>query len=171
MSEVSPEVTPSAEPSPEVSTGTNPEVGGELESAPDVETPEWQKMKHKLKVDGEELEVDWSELTKGYQRATSAQKRFIEAQKARQEVEADKTAIKNLFALADSNPEALMLELGIDPLKFSESRIMREIEREQMSPEQVEALDWEEKAKKAREEVETFEANKKQTQMEKLDGS
>jgi len=157
------EGTPTPELTPSVDASPGPDVTPEV-----AEVPEWQRQKHKLKIDGEELEVGWDELTKGYQRGASANKRFMEAQKLRQEIDADRQTLKSLFAMAESDPDSLLIQLGINPVEFAESRIMREIESEKMSPQQKEALAWERKAQAARSEVEEFESRKKKEQISSL---
>lgn len=110
---------------PEISDQSNADV-----SAPEtVETA--PSNRHKLVVDGEEMELDLEELKKGYQKARSSDKRFQEAaQQAKQ--------IKELMDLAKTNPDLLFEHLGLDPVRYSEDKLLKKLEWETMSPEQQE---------------------------------
>lgn len=139
--------------------GYDPSVGeASNEGSPteEVEIPEWQKAMHKLSIDGEEVEVSWDELTKGYQRAGAANRRFMEAKKLRDEIDADREQIRQIFEIARNDPDRLLRELGVDALSYAEQRILKEIEEEKKPQEQREAERWKTEAQKAREEAEKY---------------
>lgn len=103
--------------------------------APDVESNSQPATpavpKHSVKVDGQDLELDIEELKKGYQLASSSTKRFQEASQQMKQMQ-------ELMELAKANPEALFEHLGLDPIKFSEDKLLAKLEEDSLSPEQKE---------------------------------
>jgi hypothetical protein len=143
---INPEITPDA---PEVDGAEGPDTS---------EMPEWMKAKHRVEIDGEEVELDYEELRRGYQRSSAANKRFLEAKRLREEAQQDEQKIRQIFALAKDDPDLLLQALGVEPLTYAEKRILKQIEQEKKSPEQLEAEKWKSEAQKYREEVERREA-------------
>ena len=93
------------------------------------EIQDYRKMKHRIKVDQEELELDYDDLIREAQKGRSADKRFKEAAAARKEAEA---------FLQD--PWGYLKQKGKDPYEVAESLLLEKIRWESLSEEQQEAL-------------------------------
>lgn len=89
--------------------------------------------KYTIKIDGEEVEVDLDELKKGYGSTKSAQNKFSEAAVARKQAE-------EFVRLLKSDPMALMAhpDLGLNPREIAENYLRKELDFEDLSPEQQE---------------------------------
>lgn len=119
-----------------VNASVNPEAAPKEEMQEGEKAIAAMKKKFKLKVDGEEIEeeIDLSneeDLKRRLQLAKAAQKRMQESAHM-------KMAIKEFYELLQTNPDEALLQLGFDPLKFSEERLRREIEEQKKSPQQKE---------------------------------
>lgn len=114
---------------------TPPQPGDrpQTEAQKEAERREVQRLKFRLKVDGEEIEeeLDEHELTIRLQKGLAADKRFREAAQRTRE-------INELIEKAKSDPDAFLKHLGLDPIEYAERKLERELERAQMTPEQVE---------------------------------
>lgn len=119
------------------------------------------KLKEKIKVDGTEEEVDFNELKVGYQRAKAAQKRFDEAAKARKEVE-------QFIARLKSDPVNALNEMGHDFGSLAEDFILKQMEKDKLTPEEKKILELEEKVKSYEQEKETVKKAEEQAQYQKL---
>jgi hypothetical protein len=128
----------------------------------------------KIKGAGKEHEFkSLAELQKAAQYGLGAQKAFEEAavlRKAQQEWEQERNGIaerlNQFFASAKQNPEALLRELGIDPMEYSEKSLKKHLDYQAMTPEQ--------RAEKARleqleKEAEELRGYKNKTEQEKAE--
>lgn len=116
----------------------NEEVVGESQEAKQaaVEAAIALKEKFKLKVDGEEFEeeVDWNDkerIKRALQMERVANKRMGETAQTRKDMQ-------QLVALLQSQPDAVLSELGHDVEKFAQDILNRKLEEMQKSPEQKE---------------------------------
>jgi hypothetical protein len=133
------------------------------------------KRKFKLKVDGEELEdeIDLSneqELIKRLQLAKAAQKRMQEAAQYRKQIEDTESEVNEFLSSLRSNPLAVLShpELGIDMKQIVENFLQQEVERSQMTPEQIELEEARSKLKALEEEKEQLENQRREEYMERL---
>jgi len=85
---------------------------------------------YKVKIDGEEQEWDWDTLSRNAQTNAALDK------KGKQLAEENRR-FQQLIAASKTNPDVIIQELtGRDPVEYYESRISKEYEWQQMSPEQ-----------------------------------
>lgn len=103
------------------------------------QTAEQRRMK--LKIDGKEVEMSESEVVSYATKARAADQRFDEAANIRKEAE-------QVLKFAKDNPEEFFKRTGMNAREWAEQYLLREIERERMSPEQKKALENEEKLRK-----------------------
>lgn len=103
------------------------------------QTAEPRRMK--LKIDGKEVEMSESEVVSYATKARAADQRFDEAANIRKEAE-------QVLKFAKDNPEEFFKRTGMNAREWAEQYLLREIERERMSPEQKKALENEEKLRK-----------------------
>lgn len=137
-------------------TSTAPADATETPSEAADTTPEYQRIPHKVNLDGQETEVDYQELVRGYQKAVVSHRKFEEAAAARRQVEEFEKSL-------EENPvSVLQKKLGQE--KFKELAIKylaSEFELEEMDPVQRELREkearlkeYEERERRAREEAE-----------------
>lgn len=114
-----------------------PDSGGEPQQADPqaAEMAELYKKKVKVKVDGQDMELPIEELMKGYSTRQGAMKRFEEAAKIRKQAEG---FVEQLL----TDPKAVLshpkfAEKGFNLRQFAESILKEEIEREMLSPEEL----------------------------------
>jgi len=161
----------------QVSEGGSEETSQESGATPSDASKEEKPKKRKIKVKDEE--IDEEEVARGYLHAREANKRFQEAAAERKAAEKAKEEAKKLaeerFEKLKSDPFSVLAELGLNPRELSEEYLIRQLEKEMMSPEQKEKLDLEEKLKsyeqkeaerKAEEEARAEQAKKEQEQQE-----
>lgn len=125
------------------------------------------KKKLKLKVDGQEFEeeVDLSDedyLRKQLQLAKVAQRRMQETAQIRKEIE-------QFAALLKEDPDAALMELGIDPLDYAEKRLAREIEQRKKSPEQLEKEQMQRELEKLRKQMESEQKAKEEAKIRAME--
>ena len=125
------------------------------------------KKKLKLKVDGQEIEeeVDLSDedyLRKQLQLAKVAQRRMQETAQIRKEIE-------QFAALLKEDPDAALMELGIDPLDYAEKKLAREIEQRKKSPEQLEKEQMQRELEKLRKQMESEQKAKEEAKIRAME--
>lgn len=116
------------------------------------EAADYRKMKHRIKVDQEELELDYDDLVREAQKGRSADKRFKEAAAARKEAES---------FLQD--PWGYLRQKGKDPYEVAESLLLEKIKWESLSDEQKEAL----RATMERDELKRWKEEHEKAELEK----
>lgn len=133
------------------------------------------KKKFRLKVDGEEVEeeidlANEQELVKRLQLAKAAQKRMQEAAEYRRAIEETESEIDEFLEGLRSDPLAVLShpELGIDLKKIVENYLQQEVEKSQMTPEQIELEEARAKLKALEEEKEALENERREEYMERL---
>jgi len=139
--------------------------------SPTENIPEYRKIKHKVKIEGQERDVDYDDLVRGYQMETVSQKRFREAREQQQQA-------LSLIDQFKKDPAEVMRQLGLDPDEWSEKRVAKKLDYEFMTPEQRELFDlrnkmseYENKDKSAREQEEQRRRQEIETQAaEEVDG-
>jgi hypothetical protein len=137
------------------------------QAAPDPEP--WKKIKHKIKVDGQEAELDYDEIVRRAQKATGAEKRMQEAAQYRKTLEQSWNA---------SDPSHFFKAKNLNPEEWAEQLLLEKMKREAMTPAEKKAFEKEQADKADRskkdQELEELRANQKQliTQqvVAKLDG-
>lgn len=119
--------------------------------------------KLKLKVDGRDEELDESEVVRWAQMGRSAQKRFQEAAQARKQAE-------DFIRMLKEDPVSVMTNpaVGIDPRKFAEEYLSKELQKETLSPEQKRIRDLEDKLRKHDEDLKKAEEQSKKAEFQKL---
>lgn len=153
--------------------GQVPQEGQEVKAQPETKEELKQEVKAQLKklnikVDGKQIEkeinlADEAELIKMLQMAELSQKRAQEAAELRKAKSSQDAELNQFLNTLKSNPEFILQQMGIDPAKFAEEVLTKEVEKMQLSPEQrkiqelekeLKAIkDNEEKAKKDKEEI------------------
>lgn len=148
------------------------------ETSLETEAPTPASIKHKVKIDGQELELDLEELKAGYQQAKSSQKAFQDAAKLKDEViqlvnmiKQDPISVmnrlnidmKSLIKSSGYTARELIESFGEDPSEIAAALLQERIEEEMMSPEQKKAKEWDkyqetekQKLQKQREEYEAY---------------
>lgn len=121
------EAAQGAAPAPSSNDGAAIEQTATQPTAQEIQ--DYRKMKHRIKVDQEELELDYDDLIREAQKGRSADKRFKEAAAARKEAES--------FL---SDPWGYLKQKGKDPYEVAESLLLEKIKWESLSEEQQEAL-------------------------------
>lgn len=126
----------------------------QIEAQEESQEPVSRKKKVKIKVDGKEEEVEFDpdneeELRKHLQLSKAAMKKMSEAAKVKKQAEMFIDKLK-------SNPREILEnpELGLDFRQLAEEYLYEQIQREQMTPEEIE---YQEKMKR----LEQFEAEEK----------
>lgn len=110
----------------------------EVTEKADPYTAEWaelSKKKARVKVDGQDMELTVEQLAKDYGLKASSMKRFEEAAKVRKEAE---SFVENLLA----DPKSVLShpkfqEKGFNLRQFAETVLRDEIEKEMLSPEEL----------------------------------
>lgn len=110
----------------------------------------------RLKIDGQEYDEqlpfeipddeksrEW--MTRHLQKAKGADKRFQESKQLEDQV-------KQFVQSLQNDPKSVLAQIGIDPEEFATSFIEEKLKRSQMSPEQLEKIELQEKLKKLEEE-------------------
>lgn len=119
------------------SGSANQEVGtaeAKVNEAATQQKVEQEIRKLKGKVNGKEVEWTEQEAIRRAQLADSADAKFREAADMRRQVE-------QAIQMMQTDPAAVLTELGIDIRKFAEEHLGRELQRELMSPEERELND------------------------------
>jgi len=129
-----------------------------------VEAAEKVARKMKLKVDGVEQELPEDEVIKLAQMSKAAQKRFNEAAKARKEA-------AQFLDMLKKDPKAVLEhpDIGVDVKKFAEDYLLKELEKQEMSPEAKRAYEAEQKLaqiEKEKEELAQQQEEQKQLQLQ-----
>jgi dUTPase len=116
----------------------------EVKKAPEAKKPVEAPKKFKLKVDGAEEEYDEQTLLKLAQLGKASDKRFQEASKLRKQAEDFLSQLKDPNSLRQvlANPA-----IGVDIKKFAEDYLLEEMEKAQLSPEQLKIKEYEAKLK------------------------
>lgn len=99
---------------------------------PQTETKSEDNVKHKVKVNGVEKEVDIHELKRAYSLAEGGRKALQEGLNARKQAEE--------FVKLMRDPEqvwGVLEKLGYDPFKLAEEHLVRRVEEDMLSPEEV----------------------------------
>lgn len=146
------EVAPEAVPAQEVQEG-------EVPVAPVTEAKEELKQevkaqikKLKIKVDGKELDKELdlaneAELIKMLQMAEMSGKRAQEAAELRKSEAQRNKELDSFLNTLKTNPEFILAQLGVDPAKFAESVLEKEVQKMQLTPEQRKIQDLENELK------------------------
>lgn len=121
-------------PAPASATGVGQTQGGQVNLQANPATPE---RRLKLKIDGKEMEMAESEVISYATKARAADQRFNEAANMRKEAE-------SILKFAKDNPAEFFKKTGMNAREWAEQFLIKEIEREQMSPEQKKAWENEE---------------------------
>jgi hypothetical protein len=119
------------------------------------------RKKFKVKIDDLEAEVSEDELKSGYQRAKASQKRFEEAARLKKQAEQQIDSIRK-------NPIQALAELGIDVRGMSEEYLAKQLQLEQLSPEQRKLMEMEEKLRSYEEQDKAKKQKEEQDQHAKL---
>lgn len=104
-------------------------------------SPQPEARKMKLKIDGKDVEMLESEVISRATKAAAADQRFDEAARMRKEAE-------QVLQFARENPTEFFKKTGMNARDWAEQFLLKEIEREQMSPEQKRAWENEEELRK-----------------------
>lgn len=121
---------PTTQETPVAETSTAPVAETAEVKDPVVEKAEEVARKLKLKVDGIEQELPEEEVIKLAQMSKAAQKRFNEAAKMK------KDSARFIEMLKENPLEVLNHpDIGVDVKKFAEDYLLKELEKQEMSPE------------------------------------
>ena len=136
---------PSTEESEEVDTEDSDESEEEESSEEVTETPEEPAEEtYKLNVYGKEIEVDKEQLIALAQKGTAADKNFNDTEKQRQELLGVINDLKDPTKLFP-----LLNKMGHDTRKITEDYLYEEYQKEKMTDEQKQALDYKTRAEAA----------------------
>jgi len=113
---------------------------------PHKDTIDKMLKKHKVKVDGEEIEVDEDEVLKNYQLKKASDKRFQEGMQARKQAEEFIRLLKTDPLKVLSHPS-----IGVDVKKWAEDFLVKEMQKEMMTPEQKQMEEYKSKLAKYQE--------------------
>lgn len=113
--------------------------------------------KYKVKVEGQEHEVDEAELLRGYSINKMATRRAQEAAQMRKQAQ-------EVLELAKSDPVAFLQHpsIGADVKKLFQSHLQRELEMQQMSPDQRELAELRLQYEAEKKHRESYEQQRKQ---------
>lgn len=111
---------------PTSANGADQTQGGQTNLQANPTTPE---RKLKLKIDGKEMEMSESEVISYATKARAADQRFNEAANMRKEAE-------SILKFAKENPAEFFKKTGMNAREWAEQFLLKEIEREAMTPEQ-----------------------------------
>lgn len=127
------------------------------ESAPEL--PPFKGTKHKLKVNGKEQELDYDEIIKLAQKNSAGDEKLRNAAEKEKQVVAKEKQLNELLDKWKRGDLAELERLIDNDLldKYSEQRLLKKLELEQMSPDARGRLAAEEKAKKLEGEIKTRE--------------
>lgn len=119
-----------------------------------------------IKVNGKEYvkEIDLNDhdaVLKELQMSAAGSQAMQRSSQMEKDYEA---ALKRL----QNDPYAVLDELGVDTLDLSEQRLKREIERQQMSPEDLARMEMQKELEEARETLRTHQEEKEQADFQKL---
>lgn len=110
------------------------------DAAPDIEP--WKKAKHKVKVNGQEAEVGYDDLVTGYQlRQASDAKMRAAAEQQKQ--------LQELWQKAD--PDTFFKSRQLNAEEWAEQLLLKKIKLQNMTPQQRQAFEIEQKEKAERE--------------------
>lgn len=155
---------------PDETTGIGADASiTENTTAPAV--PNFAGTKHRVKNDTAEEEVSYEDLLSGYQQSKVSQKRFREASDKEKAVMQRESTLNAQIERAKSDPEFLahlLGQFGIDPDKWSETRVLKILEREAMSPEAKRAYDAELRATQYEKQIKEREAAEKQARLDAM---
>jgi hypothetical protein len=123
---------------PQQQTFTPSEGDGETEGQTSQHDPQQELLKQrlKLKVDGQEMELPIEQIVKDYNLKQASMKRFEEAARLRKEAETFYETLLTDPKAALSNPK--LAEKGFNLRQLAENVLKEEIEREMLTPEQLE---------------------------------
>jgi hypothetical protein len=117
--------------------------------------------KYTIKVDGETLELSKEEMIRYAQMGKSGQKKMQEAAELQKRV-------NTFIELLKSDPAAILSDpsIGIDPVKFAQEVLAKQLEEESKSPEQREQEQLKAELEALRKEKQTAEERRKQEAQE-----
>ena len=115
-------------------------VKGSTEADPVEKAVEATKRKLTIKTDGREEELDEEDVIKLAQLGRASNKRFQEAAQMRKQAE-------NFISLLQKDPLKVLSDpsINVNVREFAEQYLLREIEKETLSPEQRQIAEYEEK--------------------------
>lgn len=143
-------------------TAEQPEAKGKPK-APDAATPDYRKIKHKLKVNEKEQEFDYDTVVKLAQKGMSSDEVFRKAS-------AKEKQMATLFERMKEGDLDWIEDIAGDEklTKWAEKKLMKLIELQQMSPEQRELMDERAKRTKLEKDLQTREEREQESRREYL---
>lgn len=127
--------------------GAKPPAGAPITSATKEANPDDPTKPFKVVVEGKEYHLSQEEVTRLASKGIGADKKFGEAARIRQQVENFLTTLKEKPMDILMNPK-----IGLDFKKLAQDFLLKEIEREAMTPEQRELADARKKLQDAEDE-------------------
>ena len=126
---------------------------------PIKETAERMLKKYKVKVNGEDTEVGEDELVNNYQLRKASDKRFQEGQQMRKQSE-------EFIRLLKTDPKKVLSHpsVGMDVKKWAEDFLIGEMQREMMSPEEIQMEEYKSKLAKYEEQEQSTKKEAEQAQ-------
>jgi hypothetical protein len=184
MSETQGTAAPSAAPAPQQSTPASPQqdtaasvdtsatddsaVIDAAEESGEISQAEAKELKKrlKLKIDGEEIEeeIDFNDdesIKRHLQKSKAFDKRV-------KEFTGFKSQVDDFFKQLQSDPEAVLEQLGLNVDDLATKRLQRKVEEMQKSPEQLEKEKLAKELEKYKKEAEEYKKAQEQAQMESL---
>jgi hypothetical protein len=150
------EETPESEPGDD--EGEDEEGDEEVDTV--EKDPEPIPETYKLKVYGKEIEVDKDQLINLAQKGTAADKNLSQVEQQRKEL------IQVIEDFKDPTKVIpLLSKLGHNPRKMMEDYLYEEYKKEEMTPEQKQALEWKQRAEALEAEKQRGETTKKQQEI------
>jgi len=147
-----PKVEPQEPKEGEIPTGKIPGQGGDGIPTPDSDVKDAlkqaaEKFEFDFTVDGQTVKKEFTrdQLKAQIQKSLAADKRLNDYARMQQREQ-------QLLWLAQNRPDVFMTQFGIDPDQWAHDRILKRIERENMTPEQRKALENEERLRQIEEE-------------------
>lgn len=125
-------------------------------------------VKHKIKIDGEEVELSDEEMKKYASMGKAAQKRMEEAALVRKEHEKLRNDVSVFLEMLQNDPGKVLKDLGIDPEKFSEDYLNKKLEEESKSPEQKEKEKLQKELEEYQKKLKDIEDEKKSSEEKRL---
>lgn len=119
------------------------------EQTPQEELPEYRKIKHKVKVEGQDMELDYDDLIKGYQMSEASQKRFREASELDKQIKQQQAQLFQFFDGMKKDPyeglKQLAEGIGLNFDEIAENRVAKKIEWDMMPEEKRRLLEMQKK--------------------------
>lgn len=143
---------------PASTSSQDPQANSASPQSPPADLEPWKKVKHKVKVDGNETEVGYDDLVTDYQLRQASNARLRQAAEQQKQ-------LQDLWNRAD--PDAFFKARKMDPHEWAEKILIDRLKLQKMSPEERKAhevrLQEQEEREAFKRDKEAFEEGQKQT--------